>query len=298
MSKHIFWISSYPKSGNTLIRAILTGLLFSDNGIVDFKNMRNISLFETARRLNFIKKINEEDFYNLGNLKVLSKYWQQIQVSQELKEIANQKGYGFLKTHSCLVSLNKNFFTNENLTKGYIYVVRDPRDLSISWANHSNYSIDKSIDFLCNPLSVVRWINKSQFSELPKDIVPMQFLSSWSEHVKSWTENNLQVPKLIIKYEDLIMNKKGIIGQIKIFFKDNYNIEIRNFDQKLQNILKTTNFTFMRDNESKHGFEEAMPGVKFFRKGKKEEWKTVLNKSQISKIENNFKTYMRKFNYL
>ena len=91
MSKHIFWISSYPKSGNTLIRAILTGLLFSDNGIVDFKNMRNISLFETARRLNFIKKINKEDFNNLGDLKVLSKYWQQIQVNQELKEIANQK---------------------------------------------------------------------------------------------------------------------------------------------------------------------------------------------------------------
>ncbi|MDB4860573.1 sulfotransferase domain-containing protein [Alphaproteobacteria bacterium] len=203
MSKHIFWISSYPKSGNTLIRAILTGLLFSDNGIVDFKSMRNISLFETARRLNFIKKINKEDFYNLGDLKVLSKYWQQIQVSQELKEIVNQKGYGFLKTHSCLVSLNKNFFTNENLTKGYIYIIRDPRDLSVSWANHSDYSIDKSIDFLCNPLSVVRWINKSQFSELPKDIVPMQFLSSWSEHVKSWTENNLQVPYVIKGMENL-----------------------------------------------------------------------------------------------
>ena len=68
MHKHIFWISSYPKSGNTLIRAILTGLFFSDDGKVNFKDKRNIGLFETTRRLNFIKSINKKDFYNLNFL--------------------------------------------------------------------------------------------------------------------------------------------------------------------------------------------------------------------------------------
>ncbi len=67
MSKNIFWISSYPKSGNTLVRAILTGLFFSDDGRVTFEDMGNIGLFETARRLNFIKAINNKDFYNLGD---------------------------------------------------------------------------------------------------------------------------------------------------------------------------------------------------------------------------------------
>ena len=32
MSKHIFWISSYPKSGNTLVRAIICALFFSKDG--------------------------------------------------------------------------------------------------------------------------------------------------------------------------------------------------------------------------------------------------------------------------
>ena len=32
MSKHIFWIASYPKSGNTLVRAILSALFFSREG--------------------------------------------------------------------------------------------------------------------------------------------------------------------------------------------------------------------------------------------------------------------------
>ena len=59
MNKHIFWISSYPKSGNTLVRAILLGLFFSKDGRVRFEDMRNIGLFETTRRLNFIKSIGE-----------------------------------------------------------------------------------------------------------------------------------------------------------------------------------------------------------------------------------------------
>ena len=294
MNKNIFWICSYPKSGNTLLRAILTGLFFSKDGKVKFEEMRHIGLFETTRRLNFIKSINKKDFYNLGDLRILSKYWQRIQVDQELKI---KKGFGFLKTHSCLVSIKNNLFTSADITKGYIYVVRDPRDLCISWAKHSNYSIDESIDFLSNPLSVLKWINKSKYSIIPKNIFPLQFVSSWDEHVKSWTENDLNIPNLIIKYEDLITNKEIVIYKIRNFFEENFSLKISNFELKQKNILKTTSFSHMKEAETRKGFEEAMPWSQFFRKGKKEQWKNVLNKKQKSKIEESFKEYMNKFDY-
>ena len=294
MNKNILWICSYPKSGNTLVRAILTWLFFSNDGNVNFKDMRNIVLFETTRRLNFIKSINENDFYNLGDLATLSKYWQKIQINQELKI---KKGFGFLKTHSCLVSIKNNLFTSEDITKGYIYVVRDPRDLCISWAYHSNYSIDQSIDFLCNPLSVLKWINKSEYSIIPKNIFPLQFISSWSEHIKSWTQNDFGVPKLIIKYEDLIINKKKIIRKIIDFFDKDFGIKIKNTDTKIENILKTTSFNYMKNMESKNSFEEAMPWSNFFRKGDNQQWKGILNKEQHSKIRDNFEEYMIKFDY-
>ena len=294
MNKHIFWISSYPKSGNTLVRAILTGLFYSDDGSVEFENMRNIGLFETTRRLNFIKSINKKDFYNLGDLKVLSRYWQKIQTNQELKI---EKGFGFLKTHSCLVSIKNNLFTSADITKGYIYVVRDPRDLCISWAYHSNYSIDQSIQFLCNPLSVLKWVNKSKYSIIPKNIFPLQFVSSWSEHVKSWTENDIDVPKLIIKYEDLINNKKSTIIKIIKFFDNNFGVKIKNSSLKLENILETTSFSYMKNMELKNDFDEAMPWVNFFREGKEKQWQEILTKEQKQKIEKNFKNYMLKFAY-
>ncbi len=294
MNKHIFWLSSYPKSGNTLVRAILTGLFYSDDGCVEFNKMENIGLFETTRRLNFIKSINNKDFNNLGNLDILSKYWQNIQTNQELKI---KKGFGFLKTHSCLVSINNNFFTSEKITKGYIYVIRDPRDLCVSWSYHSNYSIDQSIEFLCNSSSVLRWINKSKYSEIPKNIFPLQFLSSWDQHVKSWTKNNFQVPKLIIKYEDLVKNKKAIVKKIIEFFDNCYGIKIKNIDIKLENILKTTSFDYMKKMEDKIGFKESMPWSNFFRKGEINQWKTILNKKQQSKIKDSFKEYMDMFSY-
>jgi len=294
MNKHIFWISSYPKSGNTLIRAILTGLFFSDDGKVSFQDMRNIALFETTRRLNFIKSINKEDFYNLGDLRTLSKYWQKIQVNQELKIT---KGFGFLKTHSCLVSIKNNLFTSKDITKGYIYVIRDPRDLCISWAKHSNYSIDQSIDFLCNSLSVLKWINKSKYSIMPKNIFPLQFISSWSEHVKSWTENDIDVPKLIIKYEELITNKEMVIKKIIKFFNENFGMEISNSDTRLKNILKTTSFTYMKKLEDKNSFDESMPWSSFFREGKKGQWKDILSKAQQSKIEESLGEYMSLLGY-
>lgn len=294
MTKNIFWISSYPKSGNTLVRAILCGMFFSEDGKISLENLDHISQFETTRRLNFIKEINKNDFYKLNDLKILSKYWQKIQTNQELQI---KKGFGFLKTHSCLVSIKKNFFTSEDITKGYIYIIRDPRDVCISWAKFSNYSIDESIDFMCNPLSILKWQNTSKTSLMPKNIFPLSLVSSWVEHVKSWTENNMRVAKLIIKYEDLITDKEKIILQIKDFFNESLNVKISHFDIKLKNLLETTDFKNMQKMESSKGFKEAKSWINFFREGRKEQWKEVLNKEQLLKIERSFAEYMKKFNY-
>ena len=41
----IIWLASYPKSGNTLLRAMLSAYLFSENGNFDFKLLNNIKQF-------------------------------------------------------------------------------------------------------------------------------------------------------------------------------------------------------------------------------------------------------------
>ena len=94
MSKHIFWISSYPKSGNTLVRAIIASLFFSRDGKFEFGQLKHTTQFETRNRLNLIKKIDQEDFLKLDQLKVLSKYWLTLQKKENMKI---SQGFGFVK---------------------------------------------------------------------------------------------------------------------------------------------------------------------------------------------------------
>ena len=103
MSKHIFWIASYPKSGNTLVR-YFTSLFFSRDGKFQFDQLKHTTQFETRNRLNLIKKINEEDFLNLDQLKILSKYWLTLQKKENMKI---NKGFGFVKSHSSYVAIFK-----------------------------------------------------------------------------------------------------------------------------------------------------------------------------------------------
>ena len=48
MTGHIFWLPSYPKSGNTLLRSILISLFFTNDGIFNLKMIGAISQFENS----------------------------------------------------------------------------------------------------------------------------------------------------------------------------------------------------------------------------------------------------------
>ena len=291
MSKHIFWISSYPKSGNTLVRAIISALFFSKNGEFKIDHLKHSTQFERRNRLNLIKKISYSDFLNLEDLKTLSKYWLILQKKENIKI---DKGFGFIKSHSSYVSMFNNWFTNQENTAGYIYVLRDPRDIAISWSKHSNLSIDDSIDFMINFNSCIEWAQTD--SELPNEIKPKTFLSSWDQHVLSWTNNNLGVPKLILKYEDIVYDKLKSIKIIIKFFEENFNIKLNPTDEKISNVVDSTSFEKLKSHENNYGFEEASSGA-FFRKGIKNQWKEELNKKQIVKLENKFRDFMIKYGY-
>ena len=56
MPKHIFWISSYPKSGNTLVRSIVTSLFFSKDGRFNLEQLKHTTQFEKKRQAKLNKK--------------------------------------------------------------------------------------------------------------------------------------------------------------------------------------------------------------------------------------------------
>lgn len=282
MSKHIFLIPSYPKSGNTLLRIIISSLFFSKDGKTNLKKIL-IDQLEDTKYLNLIKSINSKDFLKLGDLNTLYKYQLKI---KEKHNFSFNEDFSFFKTHHAFINFHNHPYITENFLRGYIYLIRDPRDIVLSWANHTNTSIEKSIEFVMSAEACINWtIDKN--SKFPQNIQPKVLISDWQNHVNSWISNNLNVPRMIIKYEDLITSKEKIILDIVNFFKKNFGIEILNLDQKIRNIIETTDFNYLKKKEDTEGFEERVCG-KFFNKGKSNQWKKKLTNKQQNIIEKKF----------
>ena len=277
----IVWLASYPKSGNTLLRSILATYFFSNDGIFSFNHLYKIGQFpniNTFLRLGL--DISNEN-------KIFENY-----IKAQSEVINSDKRLKFLKTHSSLVKINNNDFTDNKNTAGAIYIVRDPRNVVASLSHHIGIDEDKVVDIM---------LNNKEF--IPKtDKTTKTFLGSWKIHYNSW--KNLNDKTLLIKYEDLIEKKKN--SMIKIFKHFNklgvYNSKLNMV--KLNKVLKTTEFKQMQFLEKTKDFTEAMidekTGIRksFFRLGPNNNWKKNLKKNNIEKLEQAFEKEMKELGYI
>ena len=275
----IIWIASYPKSGNTLIRAILTSLIFSEDGIVDFKNLHRISNFSNGF---FFKKF----ISSYENILETSKYW--IKAQEELNK---NKKLKFFKTHNAFCTINGNAFTNEVNTAGCIYVVRDPRDVIVSASKYYDLSHDETKNNMFNEkMDLINNMKGSPFNT---------FLGSWPNHYNSWTKNCKNV--LLIKYENLIENKENEIRRIISFL--NKFVKISFDEKKIINCIESSSFQNMKIMDQKGLFPENSKDfqgnkIPFFSSGKKGNWRGVLNDKIVSQIEKKFQKEMLELNYI
>lgn len=277
----IIWIASYPKSGNTWLRSIITSLLYTTDGIFDFKLIKKIKQFPTRNQFQEFTK-------NFNDINEISKFWllaqDKINLTEEIK---------FFKTHNLNCAVNKNSFTNKSHTLGTIYVVRDPRNLVNSIKNHYNKGNDEEAkNFL---------ISKKILSRVPKDNEAdiATLLGSWSDHYNFWTKKNSNL--LLIKYEDLILDTKKELERIIIYLKKFMTVEIN--PEKIKNILSTTSFDHLKNLENKGLFNENVYDskknkIRFFNKGPSNDWTKVLDKKIQDDIEKIFYKEMKELGYV
>ena len=270
--KKLIWITSYPKSGNTYIRSFLSHYIFNPDSEFTFDYLGKICKFETR---DVFRRVLDDAVFN--NKFVYYKYFLDIQKKLIIK--FDQKDLIF-KTHHFYGELNNYPFTNKETTLFFIYIIRDPREVLVSYARHNNMSIDKALKFFVEDQSI--------------RLIKMEGIVNWSLHYKSW-KSFTSVPSMFIKYEELIKNPKKIFREILNLFSQHTNIVLKT--DLLEKTIQYTKFNYLQKLEDQYGFKEAKES-KFFYTGKIDTWKKILNINQIRSVEKAFSKEMIELDYL
>ena len=274
------WIASYPKSGNTLTRSMLSSYFFSPDGIFNFDLIKNIKQFPKTElfKQNGIDINNEKE--------VIQNY---IKIQEKINEKNNIQ---FLKTHSYLFNIENNPFTSLDYSLGVIYIVRDPRNVVISSANHNSTT---------NETTASHVIDGGILRKKDEIIV---YTGSWGSNYNSWKSFKSINKYLLIKYEDLINDREKYFFEILKFIHDLKKIDFSLDKQKFKNSIDSTSFDNMQKMEEKYGFEESMIDKvtgkkrKFFNLGAQTDWNKLLSEKLCKDIEDKFEAEMKKLNYL
>ena len=292
----IIWLASYPKSGNTWVRTIINQIIFNDVKSKDevFDNLSRIKRYPSKTDIIGLPQIsNTNSFTKEQKKEVIDftvKYWQKSQ-----ENINKNNKINILKTHNMLCNINldgKDYsFTNLENTIGVIHIVRDPRNIVTSAKNHFSLSNEEeSVEMICDNYN---WTGFTD-NEVP------QLLSSWANHYNSWKK----FPKnnLLIKYEDLVSDvKKEVLKIIK--YLSNY-FEYKISDKVIEEIERNTSFENFKELENVGKFDEnsinKITGEKktFFNLGPHNNWKKILKKESVDKIETQFNNEMSELGYL
>ena len=280
----IIWLASYPKSGNTLVRSMLSGYLFSKDGKFNFELLNNIKKFPDFGV-----------FRNLGvdtsdENEVVKKY---IYIQEEINK-RDGNTLRLLKTHAALSDINGHPFTNLKNTLGAVYIVRDPRKIVLSYANHSEISLDESLNRLLE-LRTIGGHNDRQNQSVTH-------VGSWSSNYNSWKEFKKVNKYLLIKYEDLVSKPEETFLSILDFIHQLSNSKFIVDKNKLKNVLNTTTFEYLQHLEKKTSFPEAIKSasgkdITFFKYGKKNTGKDIPFEIR-SKLEKTLESEMSELGYL
>ena len=284
----IIWLASYPKSGNTLVRSMLSAYFFSKDGCYNFELIKNIKQFPA---INMFEDLG----IDIGNdIEVIKNY---IKVQESFSK---KKSIQFCKTHSCLFNLyNKYPFTNLDNSLGVIYIVRDPRNVLESFANYLNQSVQETSKFMIEKLFTGGDLNLPRIESGRTKT----WLGTWAKNYNSWKSFKAQSRYLLVKYEDLIDKPEKFFLEILEFIHNINRSNLKINHSKFENAVRTTNFRNLKKLEEKEGFFEAANienklKIPFFNKGPSRNWRKNLDTKIVEKLEKAFKLEMEELGYL
>jgi sulfotransferase family protein len=166
-----------------------------------------------------------------------------------------------------------------------IYLVRDPRDVAVSFSHHSGTSIDDAIKLMNAADGALADSRKGLATQL------RQKLLGWSGHVTSWLDQT-DVPVHLLRYEDLKASPVERFGAALHFAGRAATHE------EIRRAVRHTDFAELRRQEMQKGFaERGSKCALFFREGRSGGWRVRLSVGQVKEIEQCHGSVMSRLGY-
>ncbi len=275
MSAGIIWLASYPKSGNTWLRVFLANLVSGASRPHDINTLRHFgysdaraSLYERAAG----KPMAALDMAHLHRLRPL--------VHRLVANLGDEAV--FVKSHNAIAVQDGVATITPEVTTGAVYVIRNPLDVSLSYAHHFAMDLDDVIGVMAAPDHLLASTERAVFSHL----------GSWSGHVESWT-GATGLNAHVVRYEDMLAKPGAAFGAVSRY------LGLEPPRQQLERAIQFSSFEELRGQERRNGFVEQGPvDNAFFRQGQAEEWRHRLTPAQIEAITRAHGEVMARHGYL
>jgi len=270
------WIASYPKSGNTWVRAVLSAWLTGEPPRLDALVGTGV-----AARAPF------DDALGVPSSDLTPDELAILRPRVDELFAAEAEGTLLRKTHDGLYpGPEGELVLSTEATRAAVYVVRDPRDVAVSLAHHDGRPVDWAVTHLSNPDAVrVGKVDGLEYQFL-------QRTGSWSDHVRSWVDD-APFPVHVVRYEDCLDDPLGAFASA-LEFADLGPVD----GADVARAVERARFEALRDEEERAGFRERpRKSARFFRAGRAGSWREELTAEQASRIERDHGELMTRLAY-
>jgi hypothetical protein len=267
----VVWLASFPKSGNTWFRLLLSNWKSGLDRPVDLnRELGWGSRFKTRAAFDEATLL-ESGMLTHDEVDLLCPA-----VYAELAASGAGNETLYVKTHEAYV---------EYAARAAIYILRDPRDVAVSFAHHCGADLDDTIAILNAPDSALAGSARRQSPQL------RQRLLGWSGHVRSWLTQR-DVPVHAIRYEDLKADPLAVFRGALDFLGESFD------EEEIERAVRFSDFKALRRQERENGFRERMsPKAPFFRQGEAGAWRRALTDVQARRVEGAHAETMARFGY-
>ena len=287
------WLASYPKSGNTWMRMLIANLSAVDGKPIDINDVPERGGIASARGpFDYLTLIDSGLLTHDEIDDLRPRVYEELArgaEDDECDEPRDAPPVRFVKAHDAYTLTPKG----EPLLAGHrgadaaIVIVRDPRDVAPSLANHNGTGVDAAIAFMNDETAGFCAKTTRQHNQL------RQQLPGWSGHVATWLDQP-DIPVHLVRYEDMQADTVGALTRALAFAGRAAS------DEEIVQAARFADFAQLQAQERKAGFREAprpRPGGRFFRRGEVGAWRDELSAEQVARIEAAHAPMMRRLGY-